>query len=59
MLSQIKAPYFVAGLVLTSYPKFIVCTRAAPIIKYMVGWTEEKIATYCRTKNWHYYRVGD
>lgn len=55
---QIKAPHFTAGLVLSSYPNYNLCTRAAPIIKYMVGWTEAKIVKYCERKNWRCIRVG-
>lgn len=46
----IYAGYFTAGL---EFEGNIVC-RAAPIIKYMIGWDKEKIISYCGYKNWKY-----
>ncbi len=45
---QIQAPYFTAGLVV----KNNLCTTAAPIIKYMKGWTLARIQIYCNQKKW-------
>ena len=45
----IDAPHFCAAVVLT--PGGIV-TRAAPILKYMEGWTKERVFAYCRKKGW-------
>jgi hypothetical protein len=25
---------------------------AADILRYMIGWTQEKVLNYCRVKNW-------
>jgi hypothetical protein len=40
----ILAPHFTAGVE--------VGDRAAPIIKYMAKWSEEKIREYCNKKGW-------
>lgn len=48
VLAQITAPHFCAGLVL----KDDVVSEAAPIIKYMVGWSRDKVRNYTRHKNW-------
>jgi len=45
---RIVAPHFVAG----GEGQNGVCTRAAPIIKYMCGWTGQKIIKYCQMKGW-------
>jgi len=42
---RITANHFVAGIDLES-------NIAAPIIKYMIGWSEKKVINYCKTKNW-------
>lgn len=47
---RIEAPHFVAGAVLDERG-FVV--RAAPIIRYMIGWPEIKVYNYCRRKSWH------
>jgi hypothetical protein len=60
MMLQIKAPHFVVGLILKSYPNLgPVCTNAPPIIKYMVGWTETRIRAYCTKKNWRCEEIKD
>ncbi len=46
-LLRITAPHFCAGLETDS-----VCRRAAPILKYMVGWTQSQVRRYCRRKGW-------
>lgn len=48
MLAQISTSYFCAGLIL----KEEVCIKAAPIIKYMIGWNRCKIREYCIKKNY-------
>jgi hypothetical protein len=45
MLIRISSSYFTAGYDTES--KTIV-----PIIKYIKGWSVEKIVSYCRKKNW-------
>ena len=47
-LYQIKAKHFVAGL----ETKHSVVIFTAPIIKYMVGWSLERVKEYCQRKEW-------
>ena len=42
---RITAPHFVAGIVRGGL--------AAPILRYMKGWTLAKIQAYCKAKGWH------
>lgn len=46
---RIEAPHFVAGGEIDNK-----CIRTAPIIKYMIGWTEQKIIDYCKKKSWKF-----
>jgi hypothetical protein len=57
ILFQIDAPHFCAGAVM-SEGKVI---EIAPIIRYMKGWSESKIQSYCKKKNWKYSEmvIGD
>lgn len=48
MLAQIDAPHFVAGIVLDSD----VVVEAAPIVRYMRGWTRDRVCAYCQRKGW-------
>lgn len=48
MLIRIEAPHFVAGLVVEDGQVY----ESAPVIKYMRGWTQEKVINYCRVKGW-------
>lgn len=48
MLARIEAPHFVAGIVLK-------CGRvviAADVVKYMGGWSRDKVRDYCQQKGW-------
>jgi len=45
---QISAPHFCAGVVWADGR----VTRAAPILRYMVGWSGRQIDAYCRRKGW-------
>ena len=45
---QIEAPHFVAGVEITDG----ICTRAAPIVHYMLGWDVERIEKYVKWKRW-------
>ena len=47
-LYQIMAPHFCAGFVM----KEDVVVNAAPIIRYMMGWSYRKVQAYCQKKNW-------
>lgn len=46
-LVRFVAPHFVAGFVTNGR-----VTRAAPIIKYIVGWPDDRVREYCRRKGW-------
>lgn len=49
-----------AGLIYQPLPNGVVLVvRAAPILKYMVGWTEAKVIQYCETKRWSYENVEE
>lgn len=48
LLAQIKATHFTAGIVMTDD----VVIEAAPIIKYMRGWTRAAVRNYCNKKRW-------
>lgn len=45
---RIVAPHFVAGVVLLDD----CVVRAAPILKYMMGWSRCRIELYCERKGW-------
>lgn len=46
---SIEAKHFSAGIVVGPDEKVI---EAAPIVHYMIGWTEEKAVNYARRKGW-------
>lgn len=46
---RISAAHFVAGLVLDEND---VVVRAAPILKYMIGWSWQRVLHYCTIKRW-------
>jgi hypothetical protein len=48
VLFQIKAPHFCAG----GEIKNRIIIKAAPIIKYMIGWKAEKLSDFCKRKKW-------
>lgn len=48
-LYQIETTYFTAGLVINGQGLVI---DAAPIIKYMMGWSEKRAMDYIREKGW-------
>ena len=50
---RIVAPHFVAAFEAEDR-----VVRAAPIIKYMVGWDGARVAGYCRSRNWTWERVA-
>lgn len=45
---QITAPHFCAGLVIIDDR----VVEAAPIIRYMRGWTTQQVREYVRKKRW-------
>lgn len=48
MLIRIEAPHFVAGVII----KDGLVVRAAPIVKYMRGWTTTRVTSYAASKGW-------
>lgn len=52
-LVQITAPHFVAGLQAEDGR----VVRAAPIIKYMIGWDGGGLKSWCHHKGWTYQVV--
>lgn len=48
MLVQLYAPHFCAGLVVQEQR----VTDAAPIVRYMLGWSASRVLNYCRQKGW-------
>jgi hypothetical protein len=48
ILAAIEAPHFLAGIVLRE-DKVI---EAADIVKYMKGWTRDRVRAYCKGKGW-------
>lgn len=48
ILAQIKAPHFCAGIILRR-DRVI---EASDIIKYMKGWTRDRVRAYCKEKGW-------
>lgn len=55
MLLWIDAGYFYAGVVAENGK----VVRAAPIVKYMRGWTTDQVVAYARKKRWKYGGVQD
>jgi hypothetical protein len=58
MLVRIDSGYFCAGVILTNN----ICTEAAPIVKYMIGWAKSRIVRYAQGKGWEIQieeRYGD
>lgn len=54
---RIKAPFFIAGLTIKGEIGQImlqeaIVVRAAPIVHYMIGWTESQVEAYCLNRNW-------
>jgi hypothetical protein len=47
-LCRIEAPHFVAGIIAMDGRVI----RAAPILKYMLGWNGVAVRDYCRKKHW-------
>jgi hypothetical protein len=56
VLVQITAPHFCAGFIIEPRGDWYV-TEAAPIIRYMVGWSTTRVSDYCRRKGWLVVRV--
>lgn len=48
ILAVVDAPHFYAGIVLHDDR----VTEAADIVKYMRGWSRDRVRSYCRGKRW-------
>jgi hypothetical protein len=55
MMLQIKAGHppkgMTAGVV---FNEWSVCIKAAPVVKYMKGWTLAHVIKYCHNRGWTY-----
>ena len=49
-LLMLKAPHFTAGAVVLDGATVV--TDAAPICRYMIGWTEEAVRAYAARRGW-------
>lgn len=54
-LWRIVAPHFVAGLNVSRRDGKVI--RAAPVIRYMMGWDKPRFIRYCMKKSWKMERV--
>ena len=54
-LFQINTPHFCAGIIL-SKDKIVI--DAAPIVRYMIGWSSTRVYNYCMKKHWTVDYVG-
>lgn len=54
IIGRIIAPHFVAGLIFVQgdWDAAAICNKAAPIIKYMLGWEDLEVQLYCEKKGW-------
>ena len=48
LVAVIDAPHFYCGIVLRQDH----VVEAAPIVKYMKGWSRDRVREYCQKKNW-------
>lgn len=55
MTIQITAPNFCAGIVVDS-DRYVV--EAAPILRYMVGWSLAQTTAYCWKRRWKIEQVA-
>jgi hypothetical protein len=46
-LVRVVSPFFVAGLETDGFVR-----RAAPIISYMVGWSDDRVRKYIANRGW-------
>jgi hypothetical protein len=55
VIFQVSAPGFTAGLVVEG-DKVV---SAAPILRYMVGWTNARAVTYCLGRSWVIHKIQE
>lgn len=51
-LTRIEAPHFVAAVVLVHDGPGLKVARAAPILRYMLGWSGDRVYAYIERKGW-------
>jgi hypothetical protein len=56
-LVWINAPHFCAGVAYVRGAAHPRVTDAAPIVRYMRGWTVARVLDYCASKRWQCVRV--
>jgi len=57
LLIQITAPHFCAGLILSRVHGGWTVTEAAPIVRYMLGWSSDRVKSYAGLKGWKAVRA--
>lgn len=55
ILARIVAPHFVAGIEIARNATVI---EAAPIVRYMIGWSARRVKRYVSAKRWSIERVA-
>jgi hypothetical protein len=58
LLIQITAPHFCAGLVLSRVYGGWTVTAAAPLVRYMLGWSADRVKSYVTLKGWKAVRAS-
>lgn len=53
-LCYIDAPHFMAGFIVNNGKVVF----AAPIIRYMLNWSEDRVRSYCKEKRWKVMRTN-
>jgi hypothetical protein len=56
-LCRITAPHLCAGLVVRHLD--LTVAEAAPILRYMVGWSGSRVRQYCERKGWELEIIYD
>ena len=54
VLAAIDAPHFYAGIVLRDDR----VVESANIVRYMRGWTRDRVREYCKQKGWYVHVVS-
>lgn len=53
VLARIVAPHFVCGILIADGR----VSATAPIVRYMLGWSPQRVLSYCNHKGWEIARV--
>lgn len=54
VLVHVDAPHFSAGVILHGDR----VVRAAPILKWSMGWSRERLSAYCKRKGWRAFTLA-